>query len=136
MLEYALFHTETCDRFCEFLRQRELEPQIEQQAINLNVLLPEGLPEDLMDEIEAYYDELLVMTEALVQDESSQHGAGVAVSLADGRRVLAAVPPDLINKVLAVLTFDEIAQLVSAVVEAVEHPDERPLCQHYGSIRQ
>ena len=132
MLEYAFFHNKTCDLFCDFVKKRGVEPVIEREELSINVQVPEDLDDKLMGELEAYYDELLDMTEGLAAEEEGDeliHNVGVTVNLADGRSVLAAVEPALVNKLLDVITMDELGDFVNAIVDAVEHPDERPLCK-------
>jgi hypothetical protein len=130
MLAYAFFHPQPCELFCRFVRGLGLDPQLQQEDLSTNVLLPEGLEDELSDRIEDYYDELLDQTEALVSDgEDYLHNVGVSVHLKDGRSVLAAVAPELVNKLLDSLTMEEIGAFVNAIADAVENPDERPLCK-------
>ncbi|MBU0500306.1 MAG: hypothetical protein KJ558_02605 [Gammaproteobacteria bacterium] len=132
MLEYAFFHPTPCGLFCDFLKEKGLEPRLEQEDLSTNVLLPEELDDALLEEIEVYYDELLDMTEELTAGQDGDeyiHSVGVAVNLKDGRSVLAAIPPALVNKLLATITLEELSDLVNAVVDAVENPDLRPLCK-------
>lgn len=85
-----------------------------------------------MDDIEHFYDEMLDMNEALFAEQEGErpvHGAGVSINLSDGRTVQAAVDPDLLNRILEVISTDELGQLVSAITDAVVNPDERPFCQ-------
>ncbi len=37
--------------------------------------------------------------------------------------------PALLNRMLEVITADELGQFIDAIVDAVENPDERPFCQ-------
>lgn len=132
MLEYAFFHQKISDLFLEFVGEKGISADVKQEDISINVLLPEDLDDQLLDEIEAYYDELLDMTEQLAATEEGEeyiHNVGVAVNLSDGRSVLAAVEPALVNKLLETITMEELSDLVNAVVDAVENPDERPLCR-------
>ena len=132
MLEYAFFHNKTCDLFCDFVEQKGIKPLVEREELSINVQVPEDLDDELMAELEDYYDELLDMTEQLAAEEEGEeqiHNVGVTVNLSDGRSVLAAVEPALVNKLLDAITMDELSDFVNAIVDAVEHPDERPLCK-------
>lgn len=132
MLEYAFFHPKPCGLFCDFIEGKGLIPRLEQEDLSTNVLLPEELDDALLDQIEAYYDELLDMTEELTAGEDGEeyiHKVGIAVNLKDGRSVLAAVEPALVNKLLGSITLVELGDLVNAIVDAVENPDLRPLCK-------
>jgi hypothetical protein len=97
------------------------------------VRLPDETDDSLMDDIEAYYDEMLDMNEALFVEQADAsehvHTAGVSVNLSDGRSVQALVDPALLNRILTVLSTDELGRFINAIVDAVEHPDERSVCR-------
>lgn len=136
MLEYIFFHQEPCDRFKQFLTDKGVE--LLQEGLDetdvqgLVVCIADDLAEPLSDEIEDYYDQMMELNEALViQDEGDgeMSSVGLSVSLADGRSVLASVDPDVLNRVLTVITHDELGKLVDVIADAVENPDQRPLCK-------
>ncbi len=132
MLEYIFFHEGPWTRFAERVRSQGLEPRCTADETGFLVALPEDIEAHLVDEIEAFYEEMLEISERLVAEEEGEahvHSAGVIVSLADGRRVLASVEPRLLARVMDALSPQEIGAFVSAIVDAVEHPDERPLCK-------
>ncbi len=132
MLEYIFFDPRPRDLFVEFLQDKGLVAELSDQDQGLLVLLPDDTDDDLMDAIEARYDELLDMNEQLFAEQEGAahvHRAGVSVNLSDGRSVLAAVDPVLLNRILSVVSTDELGQLINAIVDAVENPDERPFCQ-------
>ncbi|HEB95432.1 MAG TPA: hypothetical protein ENI96_03235 [Sedimenticola thiotaurini] len=132
MLEYIFFDPRPWRLFIDFLRDRGLEPESTDEEQGLLVRLPDDTDDRLMDEIEARYDELLDMNEQLFAEQEGEahvHRAGVSVSLSDGRVVEAGVPPELLNRILQVIGTDELGLFVSAIVDAVENPDERPFCQ-------
>jgi len=136
LLEYIFFHEEPCRQFKKFLQERNIElvkevtdeTDIQAQL----VYIEDGLDDDLNDELESFYDDLMVLSEALtVEDDATAEMSqvGLAVSLTDGRSVLASVDPDVLNRVLDVISHDELGKLVDAIANAVENPDERPLCK-------
>lgn len=132
MLEYIFFDQRPWRLFIDFLRDEGLAPEFVEEDQGLLVRLPDDTDDRLMDAIEARYDELLDMNEQLFSEQEGEahvHRAGVSVSLGDGRVVEAGVPPALLNRILEVISTDELGQLVSAIVDAVENPDERPFCQ-------
>lgn len=133
MLEYIFFHQRPWQMFIGFLQQKGLSPQFEHEEQGFMVRIPEATGDELMDDIEAYYDEMLDMNEELFMAESEEgqhiHTAGVSVNLKDGRTVQAAVEPELLNRMLDVISPEELGQLINCIVDAVEDPDERPFCQ-------
>ena len=132
MLEYIFFHERPWQRFIDYLTSIGLEPQATSGDEGWLVALPEDLDDELDEKIEAYYDEMLNLNESLVAEEEGQahvHTAGVNVTLKDGRVVQAVVDPGLMQKLLDAVSPQELGDLVNAIADAVENPDERPFCQ-------
>ena len=136
MLEYIFFHKIPYEKFLQFLRSKQVEPLKEgideTDVEGLVVFIQDNLDESLSNEIEAYYDDMMDLNESLVgeEDEEDQmNNVGLAVSLADGRSVLASVDPEVLNRVLSVITHQQLGEMVDAIADAVENPDERPLCK-------
>ncbi len=135
MLEYIFFHEEPCRRFKAFLAEKGIEPLKEgldkTDVEGMTVFIRDDLDDRLSDEIEAYYDEMMTLDESLVAEteEDEMHKVGLAVTLKDGRSVYAAVDPEVLARVLTVISHDELGRIVDAVADAVENPDERPLCK-------
>ncbi|HHI77239.1 MAG TPA: hypothetical protein ENJ94_08715 [Gammaproteobacteria bacterium] len=97
-------------------------------------MLPEELDEALAERIEDFYDEMMELGRELYEQEGDQeevgyHAAGITVQLADGSNVYAQVDPQLLGRIMQVLSPEEFNQVVNAIVEAVENPDARSLCQ-------
>ncbi|HHH40150.1 MAG TPA: hypothetical protein ENK50_11330 [Sedimenticola sp.] len=135
MLEYIFFDPRPWERFAGFVRELGLKPELSDQEQGFLVCLPDDTDDALMDRIEAFYDEMLDLNERLFNEQEAQagvHRAGVSVNLGDGRTVQAAVEPALLNRLLEVVSTEELGQFVNAIVDAVENPDERPFCQRDG----
>ncbi len=132
MLEYVFFHPTPCERFLEFLRGEALVPQVHSEEGTWEVSLPEELSDDLMERIEARYDELMELNQALHDAEAEEgdyHAAGVVLNLSGGETAYAQVDPALLGRIMSVLTPEEFGRVVDAIVDAVENPDSRTLCQ-------
>ncbi|MCG7873376.1 MAG: hypothetical protein N0C81_00215 [Candidatus Thiodiazotropha lotti] len=132
MLEYVFFDKRPWQDFVDYLKQLGLAIETAQDDDEWLVFVPEELDDETDEKIEARYETLLEMNERLIADQ--QGGAhvelaGINVSLMDGRVVQAAVDPQLINRLLQVISVEELGELVSAVAQAVEQGDERSLCQ-------
>ncbi len=133
MLEYIFFDERPWQKFIQFLEQRQLDHLPAREEQGYLVRLPEDIDDARMDEIEAYYDEMLDMNEALFVEQADEaehrHAAGISVNLSDGRTVQAEVDPALLNRLLQVVSIDELGRFVNAIADAVEHPDERSICR-------
>lgn len=133
MLEFVFFDPRPRDKFLAFLDQAAVESTLRDDDEVLNVAIDEAIDDQLLTRIEAFYDEMMTFNQRLMEQESpAQHAAGVVVNLASGDTVYAQLEPDLLARIMTVLTPAELGTLVDAVVEAVENPDDRTLCQRKG----
>lgn len=133
MLEYIFFDERPWQLFIRFLDEKGLRPDSAQEEQGFMVRIPEDTDDALMEAIEAYYDEMLDMNEALFIEQADEtehkHAAGVSLKLASGQTVQAVVDPVLLNRILTVLSTDELSQFINSIVDAVENPDERSVCR-------
>ncbi len=135
MLEYVFFHEEPVRRFCSFLSELGLSPCDRNNGESWLVTLEEeAVDDETADSIDAIYDQMFDLDQQLydsgMQEDSENFGsAGVVVNLNDGTSVYADVPPELLHRIMQVLTPQELGDLVNAIVDAVEKPDSRPLCK-------
>ena len=135
-LEYIFFHQQPYQKFKQFLQLKNIEmlkEGVDETDVEGFVIhIQDNLDEDISDEIEEYYDEMMELTEHLVAQESDINETsrvGLNVTLMDGRSVLAEVEPDVLNRILSVISHQELGNLVDAIADAVENPDQRPLCK-------
>ena len=136
LLEYIFFHHEPCNRFKKFLYNKNVEllkEGIDETDVEAFVVyIADDLDDVLSEQIEEFYDEMMELSESLViqdEDTGEMNNVGLAISLNDGRSVLATVDPDVLNRILTVISHDELGKLVDTIADAVESPDERPLCK-------
>lgn len=138
MLEFIFFHQTPKKRFETFLdslkvpykSDTQFQESIEEAGFTVNI--SDHYELDIIDKIEDFYDEMMDLNEELVSEQEAGaeiKNAGISVNLSDGSVVLADVDPNLIYKLSGALTPAEIMELVSAIADAVENPDSRPLCK-------
>jgi len=137
MLEYVFFHQQPLDQFCKFLQLKSVPFQQVESSESLLLAIEEQSIDDAMaDLIDDYYDEMLdldqsIYDQGLLKDEENYAAAGVVVNLMDGQSVYADVPGDLLRKIMDVLSPQELGDLVNAIADAVENPDQRALCKRH-----
>ncbi|WP_456373575.1 hypothetical protein [Thiolapillus sp.] len=138
MLEYVFFHARPFDEFMAYLGDLGLQAETRIEDDCWEARLPEDLDDRLSEQIEERYDQLMDMNQELFDAEQSDgyHTAGVVVNLADGTTVYAQVDPLLLGKIMGVLTPEEFGEVVNAIVDAVEEPDDRTLCQRMRDEEQ
>ena len=131
MLEYIFFHDEPRKQFLQYIESLDI-PHVEQDdTMGMIVAIPEELGEDIEDEIEAHYDKLMEDAEERLAEAGEAAEIDVAamtISLQSGDTIYASVEPKALNRILSVITTQELNDLVNSIVSSVETPDERPFC--------
>lgn len=131
VLEFVFFDRRPRQRFVDFLAARDVVATVFDEAETLGVAIPEDTDDALLERIEAYYDEMMALDQVIFESDAEAAGhqaAGVVVNLASGDTVYARVDSALLGRVMAVLSPQELGDLVNAIVDAVERRDARPLC--------
>jgi len=132
MLEYVFFDQRPFEQFSDYVKGLNLTPECRVTGQDEYLIeLPDDLDDTVIDQVEAHYEKMMGISEDLMAEEDAGHysAAGVQVSLTDGSQIVASVEPVLLQKVLTVLSYDELAEFVDAVAESVENPDSRPICK-------
>jgi hypothetical protein len=134
MLEYVFFDERPRDQFVTFLQQKSVELKLEEDEGLLKVWISEDLDDDLDEAIEDFYDDMMALNQQLYEDENNDaevgyNAAGIVLELNNGDNVYAQVDPELLGRIMTVVTPDEFNTVVNAIVEAVENPDARTPCQ-------
>jgi hypothetical protein len=134
MLEYVFFDERPRDQFVTFLQQKSVELKLEEDEGLLKVWISEDLDDDLDEAIEDFYDDMMALNQQLYEDENNEaevgyNAAGIVLELNTGENVYAQVDPELLGRIMTVVTPDEFNTVVNAIVEAVENPDARTPCQ-------
>jgi len=125
MLEYVFFQEVQRKRFQDFLSEQGLAWTLEPGDLETLVVVDEaGLDDELAERLESIYDDLFA-------EEQAQHaekppppvrpddGSGLTIQLPDGLTVCAQLPPELIARVLTVITAEELAAMVEEIARAV-----------------
>jgi hypothetical protein len=132
MLEFVFFDPRPRRRFVDFLQTLGVSATELEDDETFGVAIPEDVADELMDEIESCYDEMMAFNQALFEadaEDAATHAAGVVLNLASGETVYAQVDPVLLGRIMEVVTPQEFGAVVNAIVDAVENPDSRSLCR-------
>lgn len=131
MLEYIFFHDGPRRQFLQYLESLDI-PHVEQNdTMGMIVAVPEDMGEDIEDKIETNYDELMENAEELLIEDgegAEKDVAAITISLQSGETIYASVDPKVLNRILGVITTQELNTLVNSIVSSVENPDDRPFC--------
>ncbi|MCB1639439.1 MAG: hypothetical protein KDI15_11400 [Thiothrix sp.] len=138
VLEYLFFTRTLADEFADCLRERGLvwREQIEPVQEAWVLAIDEGISDALWDELDTLYDGYALRDQQLLEqgmeDEAAHSTAGIYLQLAGGRQTIAQVDPELMNRILSVLSMDELNAFLDVVVRSVEQPDDSAICQRPG----
>ena len=133
MLEYVLFAVPLRDRFASWLDDNGVDYQTAGDGDELLVLIDEDIDADLQDRIEEQYDLLLDesarMADAEDDSPDAVHLVGIQFQRNDGVVGMVRISPELANRLHRCLDMVELQAFVQTVVDAVEDPDNSPLCK-------
>jgi hypothetical protein len=138
MNEYIFFDAGLREQFAGYVREQGVVCELLDDNMGLVVAVPDDLSDDLLDALEAHYDEL--------QDEQSRmltatEGgfsslAGFSVVLPDGQTSMVAMQPEMANRLLACFSIEEIQVLFSTVARSVLEPKDSHLCHILRADKQ
>lgn len=135
MLEYLFFNQEVADQFITMLKEKglEWEQNIDPMLDSIVIKTPEDIDDDLWDELDDYHEKLGIddqkLLEAALDDDNETNAAGVYIQLANGSQTVAQINPEVMNRMLDVISMDEFNDFVETIVSSVENPDDSPICE-------
>jgi hypothetical protein len=135
VLEYLFFTPSIADKFIAVLQEHDLhfEREIEPVQGAIVLKIAEGVGDDLWDELDDLYDQLSdedqVIVEQGLDDDDSKSTAGIYLQLLGGEQTIAQVNPDVMTRMLSVISRDELNDFVETIVRSVETPDDSPICK-------
>jgi hypothetical protein len=135
VLEYLFFTPDIARQFIQALNEHGLEYVQETEPVQGAIVLKiaEGVDDDLWDELDDLYDELSEADQALleegIEDSSAKSTAGIYLQLLGGKQTVAQVDPDIMNRILSVISMDEFNAFIDTIVRSVETPDDSPICK-------
>jgi hypothetical protein len=133
MLEYVLFAERLRKRFTSWLDDNSIDYRTDGNGEELLVLIDEDIAADVQDRIDEQYDLLLEESARIADEEDDSpdavHLVGIQFQRSDGVTGHVRITPELANRLHRCLDMIELQAFVQTVVDAVENPDNRPLCK-------
>jgi hypothetical protein len=135
LLEYLFFTPAIADKFAAALQENDLVYVREIESMQGATLLKiaDGVDDALWDSLDELYEVLNTEDQALLEaglvDEDAKSTAGIYLQLAGGRQTVAQINPDVMNRMLSVITIDEFNAFIETIVRNVETPDDSAICQ-------
>lgn len=132
MLEYVFFEEAPRLRFQAFLKEHGVGWTLEASPPETLVVIDDtGLDEGLTDRLESLYDELFALEQHLYSEQKAPSQQAPAATrtvlhLKDGTELRADLPPELRDRLLTVISRDELELIADAIVCAFEDSEGRP----------
>lgn len=133
MLDYICFDELFTKEFIDYLHQRGVSYECREDDMGTIVAIPDDLDEALDDDIDERFESLERAYEQRLKKElmeTERNISAISVNLANGETCYVPIPEEMMNRLMSVLSPQEIGDLVDAIVSVVEDPDKRPICQH------
>jgi hypothetical protein len=138
LMEYVFFDAGLAERFKAYCEQLQTQPKLVEGETHsgeasFTVSLPDNLRPEVMEQVEDAYSDILFGEQAAQIEGNDDFGAladacGVQVQLQSGQFTTVAIHPEIMNKILSVLSVDELQQFLSQVAEDIENPKNGPIC--------
>jgi len=136
MLEYLFFTQEIADKFIAFLKNKNIawEQKNDPMLGSIVIETPEDIEDDLWDELDDYHDSLgeedqKILEAELATSDTETNAAGIYIQLANGEQTVAQINPEIMNRMLSVISMDEFNDFIETIVSSVESPDDAPICE-------
>lgn len=135
VLEYLFFTQSIANKFIAALQKWGISYTQTQEAVQGGIVLKiaETEAEAYWDELDALYDDLsaedLNLLEAGLEDGNAKSTAGVYLQLQGGKQTVAQVDPNIMNRILSVISVEEFNAFIEIIVQSVEQPDDTPICK-------
>ena len=134
MLDYILFDEIPYQLFIDWLKSKSVTYEVERDEDNYVIKVSEDLDEDLLDDIDEKYEELMDMNQDIINESEKENNdgynmAGVVVTLKDGTISYADIDSKLLSRVISIISPEELGEIVCAIADAVETPQSKTYCQ-------
>ena len=131
ILEYLFFTRDIATRFTQMLDTKKIPWQEAVESVHQSILIQ--ISEDdigeYWDEIDDLYDALAIEDQALLELDPDISTAGVYIQLKQGKQTVAQVNPDVLGRILEVVSANEFSEFIDVIAKSVETPDDAPICQ-------
>ncbi len=136
MLEYLFFTQEIADKFISFLNEKNLKWEQKNDPMLGSIVIEtsEDIEDALWDELDDHHEllgeeEQKILEIDLADSETEMNAAGIYIQLANGEQTVAQINPEIMNRMLSVISMDEFNEFIETIVSSVEKPDDAPICE-------
>ncbi len=136
--EYTFFDKGIAEKFAAILTEKQYTTLISHDLSlsgedTFDVKIKEPLDDNAVKSIESIYDDMLFGEQAAQFEDNSEEGVvadscGVQVQLQNGDFTTIAIHPTIMNKILSVLTIEELQKFLAQAAADIENPKNGPVC--------
>ncbi len=131
MPRYAFFDTDIRQQFADAVRQHKLDFVMDEQADEYLILIADNLEPETIEALDEAYNAIMAAGMGMweeTDEQASDSAAAVKVQLSDGAVANIRFNPDLLARLLEVLTPQEVEDMVQTIALGVENPTDAPVC--------
>lgn len=133
MLDYSFHYAESARLFINTVEVYKLSYRTQNDPIDNDsiVSVEEPIADDIWDKLDELYDDLEIKERHRLEAESTdgQSTTALYIELNGGKKTIASVDPDIVNRILTVVSITELNDFIHCIAESVENPDDRSLCK-------
>ena len=130
MFEYIFFEARLRDKFVSHAKEHGAPCRVMDDPLGFTVSIPEDLPEEVLDDLEQFYDLLEKEQMASSREQGDLRSiAGIGFILPDGQSRMLPLKHEMANRLLASFSLDEIKDLFSEVARCTLQPSDEHLCR-------
>lgn len=128
-LEYVLFDIQWVKRFIDFLQTLNIEYHQTAQGDHFIVSIPDDLDEEVDERVEAEYQKLLDAHETEDTEIDEMNRVGIQYRNLANETCQVRADMTIVNRLLSVVTLDELQQFVQEVASEVEQGGKKRICE-------
>ena len=131
ILEYLFFTRDIANQFTQVVDAKKIPWKEAVESMHQSILI-QILEDDMgehWDEIDDFYDELAIADQNQLELDPDVSTAGVYIQLQQGKQTVAQVNPEVLGRILSVVSADEFSEFVDIIAKSVENPDDASICQ-------
>lgn len=133
MLDYIFKYQQSATKFIKMIKKHKLVYKASSDVIDNSkiISIEEPVADDIWDKLDELYDKLEENERKRLEAESTDCLSATAlyIELKNGGNTIASIDPELVNRILGVLTIQELNDFIHQIAKSVEDPDTTPICQ-------
>ena len=132
--EYVFFNEALCSRFLASLAEQGQACEQKREGGHISVFVDEDIDDNMMDRLEALYDELMdeqrrIQIDSDMQEEDGIHRVGVQYTDTNGVVAQVHLDPGMVARLMREIGIDEMQALVQSIASQVLAGGNAPLCK-------